>query len=86
MRAAGVAVILLHYLLCLYLVEFLGVSFGDDCSPGDSGGKGGVIDEILSLNVELATPAFFPCSDNSCSFGSNMCLSSFSTISTHSLS
>lgn len=74
----------MKYLLCLYLVEFLGVTFGDDCSPGDNGGNGGVIDEILSLIVEFATPTPLPCNDNSCNFGSNMCRSSLSTISTHS--
>lgn len=68
----------------MYLFEFLGVTFGDDPSPGDSGGRGGVIDDILSLTVELATPGLFPFRDSSCSFGSKIFLNSFSTISTHS--
>lgn len=72
------------YLLCLYLLEFLGVTFGDEASPGERGGKGGVIDDILSLTVELAIPVLFPCRDNSCNFGSKMCRNSLSTISTHS--
>jgi hypothetical protein len=40
--------------LCLYLVEFCGDTEGLEPSPGDRGGNGGVIDEMLSLTVELA--------------------------------
>lgn len=72
------------YLLCLYRVEFRGVTFGDDWSPGESGGRGGVIDEMLSLKVEFAAPGLLPCKDSSCNFGSRMWRSSVSTISTHS--
>lgn len=70
----------------MYLEEFLGVTLGEEASPGDNGGSGGVIDDILSLTVEFATPALLPFNDNSCNFGSNIFLNSFSTISTHSVS
>lgn len=56
------------YALCLYAE----VISSDDTS-GDTGGRGGDVE--LSLIVELAILAF--------DFGSNMCFSSFSTISTH---
>lgn len=59
------------HLLCLYRVELRGVTFGDDWSPGESGGNGGVIDEILSLKVEFAAPGLF-CNESSCNFGSRI--------------
>jgi hypothetical protein len=38
----------------LYLVEFCGEIDGLEPPPGDKGGSGGVMDEILSLRVEFA--------------------------------
>ena len=40
--------------MCLYLVELCGETEGLEPPPGDRGGSGGVIDEILSLSVEFA--------------------------------
>lgn len=54
-----------------------GVGVGLDPPPGDSGGRGGVNDDTLSLRVELHPPI--------CIFGSRICRSSDSTMSTHSL-
>jgi hypothetical protein len=39
--------------LCLYLVEFCGEIEGLEPPPGDRGGNGGVMDEMLSLRVEF---------------------------------
>jgi len=69
----------------LNLVEFLGVASGED-PFGVSGGKGGVTLETVSLPVTPVPgpPLLTPLMLIPCNFGSKICLSSDSTISTHS--